>query len=234
MPTAVVWIQVFANQPPCLCSQPPSSPPKSWNRQRMMISEKGGVPVGSPMHTAGQITMVLGLWGSESSCLPTCLHPLDQLLNAAGTHYLFVFRGFRIVIRFADLALGKRTSTRPTVTNLFCFLHQENSFSLFSTVWQTHLSKLFGPNVLLVWLQPIFSEISLFSEVVLTRPPKPKAWDWFSTDCPMPPESLHSIWPTKLAHGAVLYVNSELGFLTFRDITLSGNCPTLWLFFLKA
>lgn len=178
----------FANQPPCLCSWPPSSLPKSYNRHRNDDEWKRSRASGAPCTIAAKSPMVLGLWRLESSCLPACLHPL-HLLFVAGTHHLLVFRGFRIVMRFADWALGPRISTGPTATNLFCFLHQENSISLFPTMWQTQLSKPFGPNIPLVWPQPIFGEISPFSEDVaeLTRPPKPKVWDWFSADCPVLP-----------------------------------------------
>lgn len=62
---------------------------------------------------------------------------------------------------------------------------------------------------------------------------KPEAKDWFSFQltalCPQ--ESLLLRWPTKLAYGAGLYMSPQPYFLTFRDMSLSGNWPTAWLYF---
>lgn len=59
--------------------------------------------------------------------MPITALSMAQPHCAARTHPLLPFKGFRIVIYIANLALGKKTNAVPKVTNPFCFLVQENS-----------------------------------------------------------------------------------------------------------
>lgn len=127
----------------------------------------------------------------------------------------FVFLAKRIACLPSQLC-GKSSEQLPSCTGL------------------AHLYFWFGPSPSLLWpyrsLRMSQNWPDLWSWGFSV---KPEAEDWFSFQltalCPQ--ESLLLRWPTKLAYRAGLYMSPQPYVLTFRDMSLSGNWPTVWLYF---